>query len=227
MERTLASSDDTQQTLNAVDCGCGSAHLTFAAYHYLNDILGVPAHVTGIDSSSDLVDKCRRLRDSLGWDGLRFQHTGIGDFTPTVHPDMVLSLHACDTATDEAIAQGIVWESRVILATPCCQHELHRQLRDPLFRPLLRHGILRERLADLLTDTFRALVLRIMGYRTSVIEFVSPEATSKNLMIRAVKALEPGDTRYLREYSDLKAYWRVSPLIENLLGEQSSLLLSA
>jgi hypothetical protein len=227
MERTLEPSDGKSQPLHAVDCGCGSAYLTFAAFHYLNDILGVPAHVTGIDSSSELVDKCRRLRDSLGWSGLCFEHTGIGDFTPSMHPDMVLSLHACDTATDEAIARGIVWESRVILATPCCQHELHRQLRAPLFSPLLRHGILRERLADLLTDTYRALVLRIMGYRTSVFEFVSPEATSKNLMIRAIKALEAGDTRYLREYSDLKSYWNISPAIENLVGEKSSLLRSA
>jgi len=164
------------------------------------------------------VGKCAELRDSLGWPGLEFRTSSIAEFTPREPPDVVLSLHACDTATDEAIAQGIIWGSRVILAAPCCQHELHSQLRAPLFRPVLRHGILRERLADILTDTFRALALRIMGYRTSVIQFVSPEHTSKNLMIRAVKGLKAGHAPSVREYTSLKEYWGVEPSIERLLA---------
>ena len=214
------------QPIHMVDCGCGSAHLTFAAYHYVHHVCGLPVRLVGVDTDENLIDKCNRLRDSLGWHGadephpIEFRVSSIADFVPTALPDMVLSLHACDTATDEAIAQGILWGSDVILAAPCCQHELHRQLKEPLFRPLLRHGILRERFADLLTDAFRALVLRIMGYRTGVVEFVSPEHTSKNLMIRAEKGLNPGDATYVQEYRDLKRFWNVSPVIEELLGEE-------
>jgi len=220
VERTLSLVSLSPKTLEVTDCGCGSAHLTFAAYHYLNHTLSIPARVVGVDVNSELIQKCSRLADSLGWDGLEFRVSDIASFEPTVPPDMILSLHACDTATDEAIAQGILWDSRAILAAPCCQHELHGQLGAPLLRPLLRHGILRERLADLLTDTFRSLVLRIMGYRTSVIEFISPEYTSKNLMIRAERGLKRGDTAYIQEYRDLKGFWGVSPTIEDLLGEE-------
>jgi SAM-dependent methyltransferase len=220
VERTLPLGTSTTETLGVVDCGCGSAHLTFAAYHYLNHALAVPTRVMGVDISRELIEKCRRLRDLLDWDGLEFRVSDIASFAPAVPPDMVVSLHACDTATDEAIAHGILWDSRVILAAPCCQHELHGQLRASLFRPLVRHGILRERLADLLTDTFRALVLRIMGYRTSVVEFISPEYTSKNLMIRAERGLKRGDTCHVQEYRNLTDFWGVSPAIEDMLGEE-------
>ena len=114
----------------------------------------------------------------------------------------------------------------MILAAPCCQHELHHQLDAELFRPLLRHGILRERLADLLTDTFRALALRIMGYRTAVVEFVSPEHTAKNLLIRAEAGPKPGHAQFIRQYLALRDFWRVRPAIEALLGEEFTRLLS-
>ena len=205
--------------IRIVDCGCGSAYLTFAAYHYLKDVLGLQVEALGIDISEELVGKCSSLSDLLGWQGIGFAVSKIADFEPDSPPDVVLSLHACDTATDEAIAKGILWGSQVILAAPCCQHELHDQLKLPVFRPVLKHGILKERLADILTDAFRALVLRIMGYRTSVIEFVSPEATSKNLMIRAEKGLKPGDPRHISEYKQMKKLLNVSPCIERLIGE--------
>lgn len=220
VQQTVPKNDLARGPIHAVDCGCGSAYLTFAAYHYLNHVCGLPAHFVGIDTNEELIDKCRRLRDSLGWSSLEFRLSSIAGFIPAVPPDLVLSLHACNTATDEAIAQGIRWGSCVLLAAPCCQHELHRQLQAPLFRPVLRHGILRERFADLLTDTFRALILHIMGYRTDVIEFVSPEHTSKNLMIRAEKTEAPGHPASVQEYEDLKTFWGVSPCIEQLLGEQ-------
>lgn len=220
VRQTIAKNASGGQPVRVVDCGCGSAYLTFAAYHYLKDMCGLPVEVVGIDVNEELVSKCAELRNSLGWPGLEFRVSRIAEFEPDVPPDMVLSLHACDTATDEAIARGILWGSRVILAAPCCQHELHDQLRATPFRPVLRHGVLKERFADILTDAFRALVLRIMGYRTSVIEFVSPEHTSKNLVIRAEKGLKPGDAAHIREYKDLKALWNVSPCIEGLLGQE-------
>ena len=204
--------------IRIVDCGCGSAYLTFAAYHYLKDVLGLQVEALGIDVSGELIGKCSALRDSLGWPGIGFEVSRIADFEPETPPSVVLSLHACDTATDEAIAKGILWGSDVILAAPCCQHELHDQLHLPEFRPVLRHGILKERLADILTDAFRASVLRIMGYRTSVIEFVSPDATSKNLMIRAEKGVKPGGAAHIAEYKRLKKILNLSPCIEHLVG---------
>jgi len=216
-----------EEPVGVIDCGCGSAYLTFAAYHYLNHVRGVPARVAGMDANKDLIRKCTGLRDSLGWDGLEFHVSSIADFEPAARPAIVLSLHACDTATDEAIAQGIKWKSRVILAAPCCQHELHQQLKADALRAVLRQGILRERLADIVTDAFRALALRIMGYRTSVAEFVSPESTSKNLMIRAEWGVRPGQAGAVAEYADLKEFWRVTPAIERMLGEDFRRLVAA
>jgi SAM-dependent methyltransferase len=204
--------------LEIVDCGCGNAYLTFAAYHYLRDVRGVPAHVVGVDVNEEIIGHAAGLRDSLGWEGLEFRVSRIADYQPARPPDLVLSLHACDTATDEAIAQGILWESRIILAAPCCQHELHTQLKAAVMRPVLRHGILKERTADILTDAFRALTLRIMGYRTDVVQFVSPEHTTKNLMIRAVKGLRPGDKAFVRDYKELKEFWGVQPVLERMVG---------
>ncbi len=209
------------------DCGCGSAYLTFAAFHYLNHFRGVTARVVGVDLNDVLIGKCEELRESLGWDGLEFRVSNIAGFQPDPLPDIVLCLHACDTATDEALAQAVRWKSRVVLAAPCCQHELHDQLKAPALRAVLRHGILRERLADVVTDAFRALALRIMGYRTDVIEFVSPEATSKNVMIRARRGVRSGDPTLVREYNELKAFWEVTPAIERLLGEDFQRLLPA
>ena len=214
------------ETLNSkleiIDCGCGSAYLTFAAYHYLNDVKGLPAHAVGVDVSAELIAQVTRLRDTLGWDGLEFHVSSIADFRPARPPDVVLSLHACDTATDEALAQAVKWRSRGILAAPCCQHELHDLLKSDTLRPILRYGILRERQADIVTDTFRALALRIMGYRTNVIEFISPESTAKNLMIRAEldqdRTQPLCDPAFAREYNRLKEFWQVTPAIERLLG---------
>ena len=219
VEQIVPKAAPTGQPLRIVDCGCGNAYLTFAAYHYLTHKRGLDARVTGIDINGELVERNRALCESLGWPGIEFRVTSIAEFTPDEPPDMVLSLHACDTATDEAIAQGIRWGSRVILAAPCCQHELHDQLKSALWQPVLRHGILKERLADILTDAFRALVLRIIGYRTDVIQFVDPEHTAKNLLIRAEKIARPGNPAALREYRALKEFWGVTPAVEEMIGD--------
>ena len=210
---------ELSRPLEILDCGCGSAYLTFALYHTLVHSRKIHANLTGIDKNREVIEKCSALRDRLGWDGLAFHVTEIGTFSPGAAPDLVLSLHACDTATDEAIAKGVLSNSRAIVAAPCCQHELHHKIQSPHFAAVLRHGILRERLADILTDTFRALALTIMGYRTQVVEFVSADATPKNLLLRAEKIHEPGDADAMREFLDLKKFWSVEPAIEGLLGE--------
>ena len=210
---------DDPQPVRVVDCGSGAAHLTFAVYHYLHNTRGLALEITGIDTDPGVVESSEKLRDRLGWPQPQFTNSRILDFEPAAPPDMVLSLHACDLATDEAIAKGILWRSKVILAAPCCQHDLHGKLDAPSLRAVLRHGLLRERLADIVTDALRALVLRIMGYSAQVIEFVSPDSTSKNLMIRAEQGLPPGDRAFVQEYTDLCSFWHVSPAIEWMLGD--------
>jgi SAM-dependent methyltransferase len=209
--------------VHIIDCGCGNAYLTFAVYHYVNDILGLPAHVVGVDVKADLLERHREKARALGWDRLTFEVGSIADFQPGAPPDVVLALHACDTATDDALARGIRWGSRLIMSAPCCQHELQEQLSHiPVpspFRAVSRHGILGERLGDILTDTFRAAILRIMGYRTDVIQFVSTEHTAKNLMIRAVKTSESASAHAAEEYLALQEYWHVTPHLERLLGD--------
>jgi len=138
-----------------------------------------------------------------------------------VPPDIILALHACDTATDEALVQGIVSQSHLIMCVPCCHHELHGQIQTvEAFRPVLQHGILKQRLADIVTDALRAQALRLMGYKTDVVEFVSSEHTDRNLMIRAVRRGMMGDKRAMQEYTELKEFWGVTPYIEKLLREK-------
>jgi len=216
--------------IEVLDCGCGSSYLTFAAYHYLNDIRGIPARLVGVDTNADLIEKCAAQAARLEYADLCFQSTPIIGFQPERAPDLVIALHACDTATDEAIAQAIRAESHMLVCAPCCHHDLNDQLgldSGGVFRPVLRHGILKQRMADILTDSFRALALRIMGYRTDVIEFVASEHTAKNLMIRAVKATRPGDPQFVREYNQLKQFWGFTPYIERLLGQPFQQLLNS
>ncbi|MBK9940757.1 MAG: SAM-dependent methyltransferase [Kouleothrix sp.] len=206
--------------IELLDCGCGSSHLTFALHHYLNHLRGLPARLVGIDSNAQLIEKCTAQAAALQIERLAFAHTPIADFQPEHAPDLVLALHACDTATDDAIGQAIRHQAHMLVCAPCCHHQLNDQIDNPLFRPVLRHGILRQRTADILTDTFRALILRIMGYRAEVIEFVAAEHTAKNLMIRAVRRTAPGERQFVREYNQLKQFWGVTPYLETLLGDQ-------
>lgn len=203
-----------------LDCGCGSAYLAFAVYHYLNSVRHIPARLIGIDVNDTLIQKDTQQSAQLGFSETCFQQSAIIEYAPQTPPDIVLALHACDTATDEAILQGIRAESRLILAAPCCHHHLHEQLHAVApFAPVFQDGILKKRLADILTDTFRALILRIMGYKTDVVEFIAAEHTDKNLMIRAVRRLAAGNAAFIQEYVALKNYWGVTPYLETLLGD--------
>lgn len=212
---------DPADDIFLIDCGCGSAQLTFAALHYLRHVKGRKIAAVGIDVNAALIEKCRHLAGQLGWPGLDFQVSPIADFAPPRSPQMVVSLHACDTATDAALARGVQWASRVILSAPCCQHELHNQLESDDFRAVLRHGLLKERLADVLTDALRAAALRVMGYKTRVFEFIAAEHTPKNLMIAAerITGPDPGQQAAATEYLRLKKFWGVTPYIERALGQ--------
>ena len=204
-----------------LDCGCGSSYLTLAVHHYLNDALGVPARVLGVDVNEEVIQKSVARADHLGAAAVAFACGPIGSIETKA--DIVLALHACDTATDDALAQAVRSEAQLILSVPCCHHDLNRELRPQgpaaVLRPVLRHGILRERAADLFTDAFRALALRIVGYKTDVVEFTSPEHTARNLMIRAVRGAAVGDAALVREYLDLRQFCGATPYIERALGQ--------
>ena len=211
-----------EERIRMVDCGCGRAFLTFAAYHYLRDRLGLSAELVGVDADDNVLASAAKLREAVDFGDVELVRARIGDYEPTAPPQVVLSLHACDMATDEAIAQGVRWGAELILCVPCCQHELHhRILSRKEFRAALRHGILRERMADILTDALRAAALRVMGYKAEVIEFISPGHTAKNLMIRAEKTRGIRIRDAAREYLALRdAFLNVTPHIEQLLGQE-------
>ncbi len=221
LDHTGALTTFDHSPINILDCGAGSAHLTFATYHYLNNIRQIPAHLSGVDVNAELMTRSNTYSQELGLGDACFYASPIIEHVPEQAPDIVLALHACDTATDEALALGIKYGASIIMTAPCCHKHLHKQLesRAP-FEPVMRQGILKQRMGDILTDSFRALLLRIMGYKTDVVEFISSEHTGRNLMIRAVKRTEAGEAEFVKEYNDLKAFWGVTPYLETLLGEQ-------
>ena len=201
-----------------VDFGCGKSYLTFALYHYLRDVRGLDIRLRGIDRKEDVIAQCRAVAETLGYDELQFEVGEIATGNGTQRADMVVALHACDTATDDALAQAVRWDADVILAVPCCQHELLGQIemRGGL-APLLRHGIVKERFAALATDTLRAQLLELAGYSAQIVEFVEPEATAKNLMIRAVRRRGASGPKSAEAYRDLRDSLAASPALERAL----------
>jgi hypothetical protein len=211
--------------LRIVDCGCGNAYLSFAVYHYLSHVLQVPTQLVGVDVNASLLLRRSQQVADLGWSGLSFRKSRITDYAPDAPPDVVLALHACDTATDEALAQACKWQSAMILAAPCCHHHLQTQLgsEPPVLKPVYRHGILKERLGDLMTDALRALLLRMAGYEADVIQFISTEHTDKNLMIRARQNDRLERRQAAAEYRELVAFLGVSPYLEQLMRQDQTL----
>ncbi len=222
----LVANHDHATPLRIVDLGCGSGVLTLAAHHHLM-ASGVNVHTIGVDLKGELMAQLNSTVKQLGWSTIEFVTGAISQWQPKpgAQPDLVIALHACDTATDDAIAQAVTWKSSHLLVAPCCQHDLQRQIDrshiPPGFESLVRHGIVRERLGDLLTDTFRADVLTALGWRTDVIEFVDNQHTAKNIMIRSSQTGEldePARTRALQ----LAAEWSVQPALIHLLADRST-----
>jgi hypothetical protein len=212
-----------EDPLRVVDLGCGNAYLTFAAHRFLSDVRGIPVRLTGVDVKEQSREHNSAVASDLGIDA-DFVVGTIGDAALDRPPEVVLALHACDTATDEALARAVEWEAPVVLAAPCCHHDVAAQLRKaPTPAPyamLTRHGILRERLADTLTDALRASLLRQQGYKVDVVQFVESRHTPRNTMLRATRTSRPvagGGVR--KEYDELVASWGITPRLAVLLGQ--------
>ncbi len=207
-----------------MDCGCGKAYLTLALHFFLTQALKFPnVRVIGVDRRADVIAAAQKMARQLDVaDQVQFIESDLANFAPEPsRVDMVISLHACDTATDEALAKGVEWKSRYIVSAPCCQHELQKTIGPQSSKPfagLLRQGILRERLCDILTDAFRAMILRILGYKVQVMEFVSSEATARNIMLKCEYGVKPGQPGPVGEYLELRDWWKVVPWLETRLA---------
>lgn len=201
--------------IRVVDFGCGKSYLTFALYHYLKIIRGRDVEIVGLDLKKDVIDFCNSTARRLGYDRLKFITGDIADYESD-GADMVVTLHACDTATDYALINAVRWHSRVILSVPCYQHELFRQIEEPVNDSWLKHGILKDKFTELLTDALRGLRLESAGYKVDMIEFTSLEHTSKNIMIRATADPSADRKKASDEYEALKAMYNVKPTIDLL-----------
>ena len=179
-------SDLPKDNIRIIDFGCGKSYLTFALYYYLTNILNKKVTVVGLDLKEDVIKLCNKLADDLGFENLHFQVGDIGKYTTNERIDMVVSLHACNTATDFALQKAINWGSKVILAVPCCHNEAYTQIKNEDLIPILKHGILKEKIAALITDGLRAQLLESCGYKVNVMEFIDVEHTPKNVLIKAV-----------------------------------------
>jgi len=218
--------------LRVVDLGCGNAYLTFAAHSYLTRVRELPVQMVGVDVKEQSFRHNTEVAEALDiTDSMRFVQGGIDTaglddlgWAPDWRPDVVLALHACDTATDDALARAVTWQASLVLAAPCCHHDVAAQLRrTPTPAPytlLTRHGILRERFADTLTDALRAGVLRVLGYRVDVIEFVESKHTPRNTLLRATRTGAAPSEATRAELEELVKTWNVHPRLADLLGRE-------
>ena len=209
----------TGRELRILDFGCGKSYLTFAIYYYLKVLKGYPVRITGLDLKEDVIRHCNELAVKYGYDKLEFLCGDIAYYDGCSQVDMVVTLHACDTATDYALAKAVGWGAKVILSVPCCQHELNKQMKNDLLSPVLHYGILKERMAALMTDGLRAQILEANGYRTQILEFIDMAHTPKNLLIRADNG-HCADNK--AQIDELLAAFDVNPTLYRLLCKKDN-----
>ena len=207
-----------------LDFGCGKSYLTFAMYYYLKELKGYDVNIIGLDLKTDVIEKCNGLARKYGYEKLHFYQGDIADYEGVSAVDMVVTLHACDTATDFALAKAVEWGAQVILSVPCCQHEVNKQIRNELLEPVLHYGILKERMSALITDAVRANLLESKGYETQILEFIDMEHTPKNLLIRAVKkgkTAQAENTAKTTRLDEMIKELNIHPTLEQLLSPDS------
>ena len=213
--------------LTMIDFGCGKSYLTFAIYYYLHEVKGYDLKIIGLDLKEDVIAHCAALAEEFGYEKLHFLTGDIADYEGVSQVDLVATLHACDTATDYALAKAVEWNAQAILSVPCCQHELNRQMDSEILQPVLKYGLLKERMAALITDGLRASMLEELGYQVQVLEFIDMEHTPKNILIRAVKGAEPKEARKEKQSEEAAAelqacmeFLHVNPTLARLLEEK-------
>ncbi|HHV28840.1 MAG TPA: SAM-dependent methyltransferase [Clostridium sp.] len=212
----LRESFKEHESLTILDCGCGKSYLTFVLNYYIKEVLKKPCYFIGLDYSNTVIEASRRIAENLGYRNMEFKVTDIRNYQASEKIHMVISLHACNTATDEAIALAVNNNVKAMVMVPCCQQEILKQYSYPPFEQIIKHGILKARMADVITDGIRALILEALGYKVSVVEYISPIETPKNLMLRAIKT-QPSDSRALAEYKKLKEILGINPTLEKLI----------
>ena len=220
INRFLELIDDTlknwnKREISIIDFGCGKSYLTFITYYYLTQIKGLKAYVIGLDLKADVIEHCNQIAQKYGYNNLHFEVGNIAGYTPKHPMDMMISLHACDTATDYALYNAIQWKIPIVLSVPCCQHELNTQMKN-VWPLLTKYGLIKERFCALLTDAIRADLLECCGYRVQVLEFIDFAHTPKNLLIRAIKT---GKTAATDETKKACAQFQITPTLSKLLGK--------
>lgn len=200
-----------------LDFGSGKSYLTFALYHYLKIEKGLDIRVTGLDLKKEVIEECSQIAQDLGYDQLEFLVGDINDYNDESAVDMVVTLHACDVATDMALARAVKWGASVILSVPCCQHELNRQLNTPALDIMLQHGLVRERFAALATDAIRAEILSLVGYEAQLLEFIDMENTPKNILIRAYRTGKKPNSEQRSNYDAFLKLLNAKPFLANEL----------
>lgn len=209
------------RTIRIIDFGCGKSYLTFAMYYYLHELQGRDIQVTGLDLKMDVINHCNQLAEKLHYDNLHFEYGNISSYEGADAVDMVVTLHACDTATDYALEKAVKWGASVIMAVPCCQHEVNKQIKNDVLQPILKYGIIKERMSALITDALRANLLEQQGYDTQILEFIDMEHTPKNILIRAVKRRgmqsRKKATGTSGDIKEVTEFLHITPTLEGLL----------
>ena len=213
----------TDRTVHIIDFGCGKSYLTFAMYYYLKVLKHYDIRITGLDLKQKVIEDCQALADRYGYDGLQFLCGDIADYNGTDEVDMVVTLHACDTATDYALYKAVKWHASVILSVPCCQHELNRKMQCETLSGAFQYGLIKERTAALMTDSMRGQLLEMKGYKTQLLEFIDMEHTPKNILIRGVKSkgLLPKAARkqQMENYQKCRDFFGAELTLEKLFKE--------
>ena len=206
--------------ITILDFGCGKSYLTFAMYYYLHQLQQYDVRIVGLDLKEDVIARCNALAEKYGYDKLTFLTGDIADYEGVSKVDMVVTLHACDTATDYALEKALEWDAKVILSVPCCQHELNKQMENEILKPVLKYGLIKERIAALVTDALRAGRLEEAGYQVQILELIDMEHTPKNILIRAVKTGKPYE---IKELDACEKFLGVDPLLGRLRKEKGEM----
>ena len=212
---------DKNREVTILDFGCGKSYLTFAMYYYLHEMKNYDVRIIGLDLKKDVIRHCNELSEKYGYEKLKFLEGNIADYTGVDEVDMVVTLHACNTATDFALDKAVGWNAKVILSVPCCQHEFNAQMKNDLLEPIFKYGLIKERMAALFTDAMRAEYLESVGYDAQILEFIDMEHTPKNILIRAVKTGKKKANQ--DKINRIEEFLQVDPTLGRLLKERGEL----